>query len=87
MRRMLPAGTVRQPADDPEGGSRYYLRIAKDFADRFPSADRLAEEEDCLRLLSWPVRAELMHGLARQIRKEGGRIAFAALDPSVDPEE
>ena len=86
-RRMFPEGTVKGSADSPGSCSRYFVRTEQAFAALFPGAERLAEENDCVRLKTAPFFAKTMHSLVQTIREEGGRVMFAALDPLAEPED
>ncbi len=84
---MFPEGTVKGSADSPGSCSRYLVRVPGAFTRLFPGAERLAEENGCVRLKTVPLFAKTMHSLVRNIREEGGRVMFAALDPLAESEE
>ena len=78
-RRMLPEGTVKVKADNGGTKKSYMVRTGKAFAERFKAAEILADSGAEIRLLAGDMTVSGMYALAEEIRKESGRIAFAAL--------
>ncbi len=78
-REMLPSCCCEAPAENDGISSRYYVRCSTKYLDWFDTdkADVCGEN---FRAYTKAISVKAMHALADKIRKDGGKVFFAAID-------
>lgn len=77
-REMLTARCRRASADNARALCRYYVRLPSAFAPRL-DAESVDSEGDISRVVTKPMSVAAMHNLARELRRGGAELFFAAL--------
>lgn len=79
-RRMLPDGCAAVTADNSREYRRYYLRLPAGARDRAPIAELLHIGGDVVRGITGPIPVARMHSMARELRRSGIPVFFAAVE-------
>jgi len=75
-RAMLKEGCVEAVADNSAPMSAYYVRVNKEYAGRLEIAETFSQD----RFKTAKMSVGAMHALAKEIRKDGGKVFFAAVE-------
>lgn len=76
---MMKAGCVEVTADNSAPVEKYYIRTCSCGAEQF-EAEAIYKDGDTVIMKTVPMSVKLMHEKAKQIRKDGGKIFFAAVE-------
>lgn len=78
-REMLPCGCIEAKAQNAECKNHYYIRSELKYLEYFKT-EKSNVEKDIFRAYTEQISVKDMHALADKIRKDGGKVFFAALD-------
>ena len=76
---MLPCGCIEAKAQNAECKNHYYIRSELKYLEYFKT-EKCNVEKDIFRAYTEQISVKDMHALADKIRKDGGKVFFAALD-------
>ena len=76
---MFPVNCIEGCADNSAAAHAYYVRLPKECAALFPTAELLSDDGESLRIRTECISVEKMHKTADALRKENHSVFFAAL--------